>query len=83
MMIPKKEEEDYIEVKPIHLYQVRCPKCKAMPGYPCTFGEANTPAGKKMILDVWSIHISRVLLYEAYALGTVNESGIWNKCFDT
>jgi hypothetical protein len=60
----------------LKFYEVLCPKCRARPGYPCTFGESNTPAGKKPNIDPWSIHISRVLLYEAFALGTVNELGI-------
>jgi len=63
----------------IRFYEVICPKCRARPGYPCTFGEANTPQGKKVILDVFSIHIMRVLAYEAYMRGELNELAIDRK----
>jgi hypothetical protein len=56
-------------------YKVLCPKCRNLPGFPCTFGQVDTPAGKKLVVDVWSIHIARVLAYEAYALGTVDMFG--------
>jgi hypothetical protein len=61
---------------PIKYHEVICPKCRARPGYPCTFGMADTPQGKKVILDVWSIHIARVMAWEAYAAGQINELAI-------
>ncbi len=64
--------EGTLNEKPVKYYEVLCPKCKARPGYPCTYGYV----GGRSVIDLWSIHIARVMLYEAYALNQVNELGI-------
>src|SRR5467141_2856032 len=64
------------EERPLKYFQVVCPKCRAANGYPCTFGTVASRNGSHHIIDPYSIHISRVLLYEAYVHNKVNELGI-------
>ncbi len=62
-----------VEPEPLlRFYKVICPKCRAMPGKPCHFGRESR-------VDLFSIHIARIDLYEAYALGSVNELGVSNR----
>lgn len=47
--------------------KVRCPRCKAMPGFACTF---------KGFSNYEAVHISRILAFEAYAEGYVDSQGM-------
>jgi hypothetical protein len=57
-------------LEPIKYYKVVCPRCKAQPGFPC-FTDL-----KRRSVDYRTICISRVLLYEAFILGTTDVNGI-------
>ena len=65
----EKEDTDKVE-EPFHIWKIKCPRCKAMPGFPCF----TTSHSEKV--DYFQVCNARVLAYEAFKLGTVNEMGV-------
>lgn len=61
--------------EPYKVLKVKCPKCKAMPGFPCTFKRIKNDVAVNEV-DFYAVHIPRCYAYEAFALGTVNEMGL-------
>jgi hypothetical protein len=65
--------KDYPEgdpkTEPIPYYVVICPRCKAQAGFPCFTNMA------KKTCDYRTICIARVILYEAFKLGSVDIYG--------
>lgn len=55
------------KIETIRYYKVFCPKCRAFPGQPCKF---------RGIVDYYSIHIPRIILFEAFELGSVDANGM-------
>src|SRR5437867_156449 len=77
--LPKKKEiapviesgKDYPEGErseaPIEYYRVICPRCKAQSGFPCFIDQ------KKRAVSYTVVCIARVLAYEAFKIGSVDE----------
>jgi hypothetical protein len=63
-----------LELPPKYL-KVYCPKCRQMPGFPCMFPRIKNDIPAQEI-DFYAVHIVRVMLYEAFMLGTVTELGV-------
>jgi ribosomal protein S27AE len=75
MIEDKSKDMEPVEEEPLKYLKVKCPRCHEMPGYPCKFKRLkdNTLISE---IDFFAIHIARVLLFEVYQLGTVNEMGV-------
>jgi hypothetical protein len=56
--------------EPIKYYKVKCPRCQAQPGFPCSVSR------KRPEVSYTRICIARVVLYEAFELGSVDVNGI-------
>lgn len=65
----KNYPEGDLSPDPIKYYKVRCPRCKAMPGFPC-FKDT------RQRVDYRTICIARVILYEVFEQGSVDVNGI-------
>ena len=59
-----------LEEEPLKYLNVRCPRCKAQPGFPCLHDQ------RTRAVTLYQICIARVILYEAFELGTVDAHGL-------